>query len=364
MPDGLAHRVRLVVSLPFAVLAVAATSAPHVSLPAVESVRAGDGGQVVIGVDERFFSSPTGVGDWTPLAQAPSERRPQLEACVPGAITQCYRVHGGGELSYDEEPPRGGRLLGVDETTDGGQTWRTVWEVPAARWEFVERRHLIPSGVDRSSKIASVDVLVRAAPGGHEVFVANGAEGMAVRGTDGAWRSVPVVVAGLDIRPTPLTGFGQVIGDHLVQAGLVVVLALLVGMAVAVGRARARPKVLLPFAVLPASALVVGGWVGFFFATADETGPGLVYALCLTGVAVGLTLVQATVPRPRAAVVAAAAVLAGLAHLGPVLGWTVGRPAGLDFATDLGLALALGCSFVVFAAGWWAGSTPRTADRT
>ncbi|MEU7474538.1 hypothetical protein AB0A63_01055 [Lentzea sp. NPDC042327] len=359
LPDGLAHRLRVVLAVPFAVLAVGATSAPYVSLPAVDSVRAADGGRVVVEIEERFYGSPTGLGDWTPLPQPPPEHRLQTEACVPGTAAHCYRVHGGGELDLDETPPRGGRLLGVDETTDGGRTWRTAWEVPAARWSFIERRHLIPSGVDRSSKIASVDLLVRQVPGGHEVFVANGAEGMAVRGTDGTWRAVPVVVpaTGLDVRPSPLTGFGQVIGDHVRHAGLVTALALLLGMAVAVSRSRTRPKTLLPFAALLASSLPVAGWVSFFFTTADETTPApLLYALGVAAVGVTLTLVQDSVPRRRAVVVGVAAVLAGVAFLAPLLGWTAGWPADHDLATQLGLVTAVVWSFVMCAAGWWAGS--------
>ncbi len=195
------------------------------------------GAQVVIEVGRQVYGSASGVDGWTLLSETPSseplpKRRPPSEACVPPDAAHCYRVHGDGDLDSGETPPRDGRLLGVDETTDAGRTWRTAWEVPAGRWPFVLRQHPFPGGVDRVYKVASVDLLVRIVPGGHEVIVANGVEGLAVRGVDGAWRRVPVVVpaTGLDIRPAPLTGFGRMIGDDIVNAGLITLLALLIGI--------------------------------------------------------------------------------------------------------------------------------------
>ncbi|NKE60653.1 hypothetical protein FXN61_29230 [Lentzea sp. PSKA42] len=368
LPDGPAHRLRVMVAVPFAVLGITATSAPSATLPSVDAVKV-VGEQVMIEADGRFYSSRSGVGDWTPLPETPPEqvpeRRPQLEACVPDDAAHCYRVHGGGDLDPSETTPRGGRLLGVDETTDAGQTWQTAWEVPAARWPFVKRQHPFPGGVDRLSKVASVDVLVRTVPGGHEVIVANGVEGLAIRSGDGAWRRVPVVVTatGLDIRPAPLTGFGQVIGDDIIDAGLITLLAVLIGMSVATGRARARLghglTVLMPLVLLLVAAVPITGAVVFFTASAGtSTGPGLVLALCLTGTAICLTLAQGVLRRSRAAVVSAAAVLTGLAFLGPVFGWTVGHPAERGPAVELGLILATGCLFLVVAAGWWAGRDP------
>ncbi|WP_158102690.1 hypothetical protein [Lentzea kentuckyensis] len=384
LPDRLAHRVRLVLAVPFAVLGIAATSAPANTLPSVDSVQL-TGEQVVIEVDARFYGSPSGTGDWTPLPETTlpettppgrSRERQQLEACAPDDAAHCYRVHGGGDLDLEETTPRGGRLLGVDESTDTGQTWRTAWEVPAARWPFVERQHPFPGGVNRVEKVASVDVLVRAVPGGHEVIVANGVEGLAIRGADGTWNRVPVVIAttGLDIRPAPLTGFGQVIGDDVSNAGMITLLALLIGMSVAAGQARARLghllSVVVPLVFLLLAAIPITGVVVFF--TADSgtaTVPKLVLALCLIGVGIGLTMAQGAVRRSRAAVVGAAAALTGLAFLGPFLGWTVGLPPAREAAIQLGLILAAGGLVLVVAAGWWAGrdrvqQTPDSAGVT
>ncbi|MDX8148899.1 hypothetical protein SK854_42750 [Lentzea sp. BCCO 10_0061] len=367
LPDGPAHRLRVVLAMPFAVLAIAATSAAPDTLPSVDSVQL-TGEQVIIEVNERFYGSGSGTGEWTllpdtPLGQLPE--RQQLEACVPDDAAHCYRVHGGADLDTVERRPHGGRLLGVDETTDAGQSWHTVWEVPAARWPFVERQHSLPSGADRMSKVASVDVLVRSVPGGHEVIVANGVEGLAVRDAGGAWRRVPVVVAatGLDLRPAPLTGFGQVIGDDVIDAGLITLLALLIGMSVAVGRTRARLGhvlvVVLPLVFLLLAAIPIIGVLVFFTSSSGTlTVPNMTVPLCLIGIGIGLTMMQGAVRRSRAAVVDAVAVLTGLAFLGPFLGWTLGFPADRETAVQIGLILAAACLPLLVAAGWWAGRDP------
>ncbi|MFJ8962452.1 hypothetical protein ACIRG5_23975 [Lentzea sp. NPDC102401] len=371
LPDGPAHRLRVVLAMPFAVLAIAATSAPVDTTPSVDSVQL-TGGQVIIEVNERFYASGSGTGEWTllpdtPLGQLPE--RQQLEACVPDDPAHCYRAHGGGDLGTVAQTPHGGRMLGVDETTDAGRTWHTVWEVPAARWPFVERQHPFPGGVSRVSKVASVDVLVRSVPSGHQVIVANGVEGLAVRDADGTWQRLPVVVAatGLDIRPAPLTGFGQVIGDDVIDAGLITLLALLIGMSVAAGRTPARLVhllvVVLPLVFLLLAAVPITGAVVFFTSgSGTTTAPKLALPLCLAGAGIGLTMAQGAVRRSRAAVVDAVAVVTGLAFLGPFLGWTLGLPAERETAVQIGLILAAGCLPLIVAAGWWAGRDPAITN--
>ncbi|SDM33267.1 hypothetical protein SAMN04488074_12013 [Lentzea albidocapillata subsp. violacea] len=373
LPDGLVSRVRVLVAVPFAVLAIAATSAPGDTVPSVDSVTGADEGgtRVMIQVDRRTYTSASGVGDWTPVPETPEslltsppQRQRKTEACVPDDPAHCYRVHGGGDLSGYAKSARGGRLLGVDETTDNGRTWRTAWEVPAARWPFVLSQHRFPRGFERPGEVASVEVLVRAVPGGHEVFVANGAEGLAVCGVDGTWRRVPVVVAetGLEIRPVPLTAFGHGLGEEIIDAGLIALLALLIGVSVAAGRARARTGYGL-VAVLPAGLLLVGAvpltaMVSFFSNSTATIGLGLVVALFQVIAGTGLTMTVGVLRRSRVLVVGAAAVLTGLAFLGPVFGWTAGQPTERDPAIGLGLVLAAVSLVLVVAAGWWAGRDP------
>ncbi|MEU0532889.1 hypothetical protein [Amycolatopsis tolypomycina] len=361
----LAFRLRLVVALPFTVLAITATSAPSATLPSVDSVTS-EGTQVVIEADGAYYGSVSGVDGWRYLSRVPpqgpmaSPSTKQVEACAPEAATHCYRVHGAGVV----DDRRGGRLLGVDETTDGGRTWRTAWEVPAARWEFVQRQHPFPASVLRVSQVASTEVSVRAVAGGHQVIVANGVDGLAVRGADGAWRRVPVVVpeTGLDLRPAPLTAFGRGIGDTLLVTGPLTLLAMLIGTTVAAGRVRARHgrglAAVLPLAAFLGMALPISGLVVFFGSNAGlTTGLWLVTALCLTGIGAALVLGQRrTLVRSRMLAVVAAAVLAGLASVVPALGWTLGHPQEHAATDGFDLILAAACLPVIVAAGWWAGA--------
>lgn len=370
LPDGLVSRVRVLVAVPFAVLAIAATSAPGDTVDSVNSVTVADEGgtRVLIQTDMRSYTSPSGVGDWTPVPETPESpptvRSRKTEACVPDDPAHCYRVHGGDDLSDHAMSAREGRLLGVDETTDGGQTWRTAWEVPAGRWPFVLSQHRFPRGFERPEELASVEVLVRAVPGGHEVFVANRAEGLAVRGVDGTWHRVPVVVAetGLEIRPMPLTAFGRGLGEEVTVAGLIAQFALLIGMSVAAGRVRARTGrglvAVLPAGLLLVCAVPLAGLVSFLSSSNATVGPGLVVALFLVGAGIGLTLTVGVLRRSRVLAVGAAAVLTGLAFLNPVFGWTAGMPAERDLAIGLGLAAAAASLVLVVAAGWWAGRDP------
>ncbi|MFT7870523.1 MULTISPECIES: hypothetical protein [Amycolatopsis] len=377
LPAGLAFRVRVVVVAPFAVLAITATSAPMDTTQAVESVKTA-GSQVVIEAADGVYASSSGVDGWKFVSPVPSPSdssapppKRQAEACVPDVAAHCYRVRGTADLDNQGRLPSGGRQPGVDETTDGGRTWHTAWELPAARWEFVLRQHPFPAEVVNLSKVGSAEVAVRTVPGGHEVLVANGVEGMLVRGADGAWRQFPVVLpeTGLDIRPAPLIAFGRVIGDGVMNAGLFTVLALLIGMTVAAGRVRSRLgrgfTAVVPLVLLVVLSLPVLGAVAFF--TSDSgmaTGPWLVTVLCLVGIGAGLALGQPLLHRPRMTAVVAAAVLTGLAYAGPLLGWTVGHPQDHDAATGLGLILAAVCLPLIVAAGWWAGARDPAARAT
>ncbi|MEV5719732.1 hypothetical protein AB0L41_38095 [Amycolatopsis mediterranei] len=372
LPADLVFRVRVIVAVPFAVLAITATSAAQDNTPAVESVKS-EGAEVVIeaaggsyssssGVDGWRFVSPVPPANWSTTGPTP-ERQLQAQACVPDVAAHCYRVRGTADLDDHGLLPGGGRPPGVDESTDAGRTWHTAWEVPAARWQFIARQHPFPAGVVNLPKLSGVEVAVRAVPGGHEVIVANGVEGLVVRGADGAWRRIPVVVpeTGLAIRPAPLTAFGRAIGDDVEYAGLLAVLALLIGTTLAAARVRTRLgrglTAVVPLVLLIVLGLPVLGAVAFFIENSGmSTGPWLVASLCLVGTGAGLVLAQPLLYRPRMTVVVVAAVLTGLAYVAPALGWTVGYPQEHAPAVELGLILAAACLPVVAAAGWWAGA--------
>ncbi|MBM0257338.1 hypothetical protein [Micromonospora sp. 4G55] len=183
-----ARLVRLVVLLPAAVLAVAATSAPD-GTPEREAARVvvTDRGVVHAGEDRgiedrvlRWWRSPDGVTGWTVAAVEEEQTRritaapgePARSACVPAVPNRCYRLVAG--------------RLAVQASDDAGRTWRTDWEVSDRdrdlldRWE---RRRNVPR-----PRFEGRDLAVWDAPtGGHRVLVANAGDGFLLRHTDGRW---------------------------------------------------------------------------------------------------------------------------------------------------------------------------------
>ncbi|MGB2568261.1 hypothetical protein ACPFP2_07415 [Micromonospora citrea] len=182
-----ARLVRLLVVLPAATLAVAATSAVHHPYalgaavvdgrPAV-SVGSGMSDTWPEGSSEgHWWVSEDGAATWR--AASEGERRqwrglpgqPRRQACVPASPDRCYRVVTG--------------HLRVEESDDGGRSWRTAWEVSDTRREPLARRYPDPGDVRRH--FSSREVAVHLTDGGHGVVVANGRDGFVVRHPDGRW---------------------------------------------------------------------------------------------------------------------------------------------------------------------------------
>ncbi|MCJ7827074.1 MAG: hypothetical protein MUP36_02390, partial [Demequinaceae bacterium] len=95
----------------------------------------------------------------------------KTEACVPGDPTICYRIVDG--------------ALGVERSNDGGETWSPEWGFTSS-----ERDRLIvltPEVFDPDTQFVSRSLAVFEVGDGHEVVVANGLDGIAVRMTKGTW---------------------------------------------------------------------------------------------------------------------------------------------------------------------------------
>lgn len=233
-----ARLVRLLVVLPPALLAVAATSAvdyPYaVGTALVDGHPAVSFGSGYSGSD--WPASPTD-GQWSVSEDGGTTWRPaepaeegqlfrldvgQRQACVPTEPQRCYRTVVG--------------HLRVEQSDDAGATWRVAWEVSDTRREALARRSFNPGDIGRH--FSSRDLIVYpAAGGGHEVLVANGRDGILRRGSDGGWRRSGF----LDQRdptdqrwedPPPLNGGGP--GDRQTDLLLAVVLALTLGCTVTV----------------------------------------------------------------------------------------------------------------------------------
>ncbi|MCG5444646.1 hypothetical protein NIE79_002804 [Micromonospora sp. NIE79] len=346
-----ARLVRLLVMLPPAVLAVAATSAVY--YPYAVGTAMLDGHPAISsgsGYSSRDW--PTGPADgqwsisedrgttWRPATDAEERRlsRPdagQRQACVPAEPQRCYRVVAG--------------HLRVEQSDDAGATWRVAWEVSDARREELARRSYNPGDIHRH--FASRDLIVYpAADGGHEVLVANGRDGVLRRTSDGGWRRDGF----LDQRdpeeyrweePPPLDGGGP--GDRQTDLLLVVALALTLGCAVTVlaGHLAIRhgggPRW---WGIAGSASMLVAGIVlAAVWERDDDSGTSL--ALLLFVLPVGVLTTAALIIRASYQGALArwirwaltglllTALLSGL----PLVGWLYGTPSQTRFAVALAL---------------------------
>ncbi|WP_406075014.1 hypothetical protein [Micromonospora sp. NBC_01638] len=233
-----ARLVRLLVVLPPALLAVTATSAIHypyalgtTMLDGLPAISVGSGTDATpwpaSTTEGRWSVSDDGATTWRSATQDEERRLSdqdagQRQACVPAEPRRCYRVVTG--------------HLRVEQSGDGGATWRVAWEVSDARREELARRSPNPGDLDRH--FASRELIVYpTASGGHEVLVANGRDGFVRRLPAGEWRRDGYLVQEEDLGPRwddPPSldegGPGQRQTDLLLAVGL----ALTLGFAVAV----------------------------------------------------------------------------------------------------------------------------------
>ncbi|WP_020542377.1 hypothetical protein [Nonomuraea coxensis] len=163
-------RLRVLLTAPLALLAVAASgAAPQATSEAVSVEVRGE--RITVRTDDWSEWTSEDKGDtWIWADEEPSDgprRRPATAACVPYQATRCYRVAPG--------------RLGVEQSDDGGDTWRLSWTPPRD-----DRDRLVRQYGDRLPR--SHSLAVRGWRGGHVVVVANGAEGILLRDEAGTWR--------------------------------------------------------------------------------------------------------------------------------------------------------------------------------
>ncbi|MEU4402135.1 hypothetical protein [Micromonospora orduensis] len=346
-----ARTVRLLVVLPPAVLAVAATSAVHYPYavgtalldgqPAISTGSGYDSGDWPTRPADGTWSVSENRGITWRSATVTEEQRlsgqgaGQRQACVPAEPQRCYRAVEG--------------HLRVDESDDAGTTWRVAWEVSDARREELARRSYNPGDVRRH--FASRDLIVYpAAGGGHEVLVANGRDGILHRGSDGAWQRKGFLDGRFSKEarweePPPLDGGGP--GDRQTDLLLAVALALTLGCAVAVlaghlAIRRGAGPGWWGFAgglsMLIAAAVLTAVW--------DREDDGLTF-MALTAVTLPLGVLTATALLVRARYQGASSRWIGLALTGllltallsgvPLAGWLVGNPAQSRVAVAIAL---------------------------
>ncbi|MER5644797.1 hypothetical protein [Streptosporangium sp. NPDC002524] len=158
----------------------------------------GDGGRTWIGRPARDPGSPEpgSPEPGSPESGSSPVPDPATRACLPGEPAHCYRV----------VPPR----LAVDESRDGGNSWKTVWEVSPGREDALRRR---AAGMSNRPWHGSSAIAVQRVTDGHVVVAANGEDGIAVRDARGNWRrmgpldggfspdaAIPLGAPGVDLR--------------------------------------------------------------------------------------------------------------------------------------------------------------------
>ncbi|MEU2615276.1 hypothetical protein ABZ570_27400 [Micromonospora sp. NPDC007271] len=342
-----ARLVRLLVLLPAATLAVAATSAVwyHDALRAtVVDGRLAAGIGESRGAGASFFALTWRVSDdggttWrdpTPAedealtgrssGEAPSAA-PTREDCSAALPQRCYRLVAG--------------RIRVEESDDAGRTWRLAWEVTEEQRAILSR--LYQEAGPHGERIASQELTVLDVGGGrHVVLVANGRDGFAVRGPDGDWRRIGFTGAyRADDSPPPL-GASTPAERHsdplravLLAAALAVLVLVVSG--VRAGRAVGRGG-WLPF-VLGVVVFVAAQLLAVVWASHDLVVP--VAALGCVVLLLGASLL-ALIPnwvwrapgRWTFEVLLASALTLVLAGL-PLIGWLYGRPAYASTALTL-----------------------------
>ncbi|MEV0625885.1 hypothetical protein [Nonomuraea wenchangensis] len=161
-------RLRVLLTAPLALLAVAASgTAPQATSEAVSVEVRGE--RVIVHTDGSAAWTSADRGDtWIfedSFGRPP--KRPAKAMCVPYQATRCYRVASG--------------RLGVEQSDDGGDTWRLSWTPSRDDHDRLVRQ--FGDRLPRSGGLA-----VQGWRGGHVVVVANGSEGILLRDETGSWR--------------------------------------------------------------------------------------------------------------------------------------------------------------------------------
>ncbi|GAB3137511.1 hypothetical protein GCM10027290_03360 [Micromonospora sonneratiae] len=205
--ERMLRRFGVLVVLPTATLAVAATSAPYYrDTVAVASWR----NLIVVGEANAYLSQNTDhqgndTNRWqvseegrvwrsmTPAERAEFEKdRATLattaqRSCLPDQPARCYRIVEG--------------HLRVEVSDDAGATWAVTWEIPDSRRDYLARSYEQIGDVE--TYLSSYALAVHPVPGGHVVVVANRRDGIALRDVSGTWTRLGFDTDGDGRNPPP-----------------------------------------------------------------------------------------------------------------------------------------------------------------
>jgi hypothetical protein len=171
--------VARIVLVPLALLGVVATSAPQ--YPRVDVV-ADREGTLVLGRETYYHEggTPTWLTSddagrtWTGASSGPvAVVSGRAEDCVNADPFVCYRIVPG--------------RLAVEESADGGRTWRLSWEVDDEARRILAA-DVYPDVTDVGRHLSSRAIVVWPDGAAYVVLVANGRDGYARRDADGTWQ--------------------------------------------------------------------------------------------------------------------------------------------------------------------------------
>jgi|GEM_PF-534315 len=166
------RRAFAVAMVPLAILASVATSAA--SRAQVSVVDDGHGGWVALAGDWDSNAYRLTDAGWRPAPTPDEPLVPVPMACSDVHPDWCFRTVSG--------------ELAVDQSSDGGETWETAWELSADDLRALSDAYYRLGGLDGAPVSSGVGVFDGA--DGFTVVVGNGMDGLLVRGIDGGWERV------------------------------------------------------------------------------------------------------------------------------------------------------------------------------
>ncbi|MEU8296690.1 hypothetical protein AB0C04_05315 [Micromonospora sp. NPDC048909] len=355
-----ARLVRLLVLLPAAMFAVAATSPVH--YPDAVQATVADG-RLVAGFGTGYdtyasfantwrlsqdggttWRDPTGTEEEALRRRIMPAAEPVRQGCSAAVPARCYRLASG--------------RIRVEQSDDAGRTWRLAWEVTKAQRAVLIQQYQQPGR--GGERVAGQELTVQDTDDGrHVVLVANGRDGFALRRADGVWERIGF--AGAVVRNHPFEGRPPTLGGstpadrgtdplRAVLLGLALIATVLTVSGARAGR-RAGIGSWLPGSLVglgvPAVALLVAIWLD---ASVVVTLAFVAFLPLLVGVPL-LALIPAWArgaPAQWTVEVFLAAALAATLAVLPLGGWLYGRPA----YTWAAVLLALLASVPGLLLGW------------
>jgi len=358
MPDRIAAWAPATLTLPVSILALLASSA--MTYPAAIDVISLPGAAIVVLQDPLTDGRPPeGIitSDGRTWSDVNSLRSVSLSrgsanaadrargTCMPGEPARCYR-------------PAPGRLA-VEESEDGGRTWRTAWSISLSRQRFLARAY---PGTDKgAADVAAQAVGVFRSRSGPVVVAADNRDGVLVRRSDGSWQRVgfPTVASawltqGPVPAPPPLTAAGQRLAPEYLWAALAASLGLFLGGA----GARRRLRGALGGVTASTLLLIIG--IGGLFLVGAMTGPPATVEMLAVGLLAWAVLAVSTeaLTAGRAAVLVALASVSVAVTMRPMVKWSAGSIDSYDAAARAMVVSAVAGVAVVAAAGVLLGRRP------